>query len=593
MMLLGVGIVGTLTSAVVVAYASARPAIVGTPGEVTAPGAWVTPLWVVLVLFVVLLVVAQHRLVPWTARVAVGGGLVALAGIGLLVASRTVPTPGIGVGVGTRLPLTVAGCAIAVLAGLLYLAGVLLVREATGPLAWLPAVVTVVGTVLLLVATTLVGVRAAGMWTDAANTAQSVASADLGSQRPTSFTGGVRWTRDQAQWADTEGGLVGQAGPGIVAVDPTTGQPRWRYERWGMSFFGRPVASADGRLVAVAGTNEGVVRRYRNGGAASSQIFVFDSRRGELVTKFEAAGDRPLAVGDGIVLTGQPAGHYLAEVTAYRLDGVRSWRYRGHRGCALTGVLLAADGVVASCGRVSGTVTTKEWVGAVVKLGLETGERRWRWLIKGHVPAANGLVYHSGTLFVAAPHTAEYSRQLVAAVDAGTGQVRWQHHRVMIGDHQPQQTYSYTALYTRNGFTVAGTAHAPLGGGERVDLTSFDATDGRLRWRHEETFTAALADYQELPTLDRPGLGQSVAAAGRSIVLLGTGQPQLTGNSGGSPLVVRTVDAATGRAIDSVTLSPKRLPYRKHGAVHAVDGAVAVTAEVAGEDPPSVSIGLN
>lgn len=590
MVLLGAGVVAAFTGAVVLAYASLSPAVLGTRDEAPVPGGWVTPLWVIVAVFGCLLAGAQHRIVPWGARVGVGSALVAVSGLSMLFAQRTIPTPVIGLGVGPKLPLTIAGCVVGVLAGLLYLVGLMLVRDVDGPLVALPTAVTAVAVVLVLVATTLVGVQVADEWTDQANTAQSVAAEPLGPQRPTTFRGGARWQQDIGQWTASAGGLVGQLGPGIVAVDPSTGKPRWRYSRWGMSFFGRPVASPDGRLVAVAATNESSVRRFAAGGASNSQIFVFDSRRGELLTRFAAAGDTPLAVRDDMVVTGQPTGRFLAEVTGYRFDGARAWRYRGHQGCALTGLVAAGDGVVVSCGRVSGQVASPGWgwVGALVRLDLETGEPRWRWTDKRHVPADNGLVYHDGTLFVSAPHTAEHSRQLVAALDAKTGRVRWQHYRYMVGEHPPGGTYSYTAEYSRaGGFVVAGTAPVK-GGGEEVRLTSFAASDGTEQWRREERFPRALNDHQDLPTLDRRGLAESVEPAGRSIVVLGSGEP----TPGGYPLLVRVVDAATGRGSDALRLSPKDVPYRLHGSVYAVSGSVSVTAEVAGAETAAVTVGL-
>lgn len=531
---------------------------------------------------IVLLVVLRPR-VAWWARLLAAVGTAAFLAVSGLLAWDGLPDPGPEFGLGRRVPWVLAACALGVVAAGVYTVGAVLRRPvATAPWDRRTTLVTV-AVVVVFAAASLGAVWAANAWTAARNLDVVHADGVLTGQRASALDGTQRW---QAAGSEdvvaTRGGLVVVAGPGVYAVDPTTGKQRWHYFSWGTSFQSSPAAvpvvSPNGRYVAVpTGLSRGL-DLLLEGESESSEVYVFDAVRGRLVGRLDAHGGAPSYVDQDIVVVGDVGEQVSDRVTAYRHDGSEAWQLAPGQGCLLGAVVGLGDSVLVghNCdGRAKVSVRD-----------ATTGEKEWDWEHDGYISPNGVVVPESGadadTVVLDLPGEERddggpgRERHLVTALDTESGDTRWSRRNVQLGTASQDGQHSYASRYAAGTLVLAGSR--PDATGPPVELVGLDPATGKERWRRKVPIDYVNdVQHELLPTAASRGLGEVVGAVAGRIVIAGTRYDSSSASAPDS-VAVKAVDARTGKRVRS-TMFPRGQAKLEHAeALHIVGDTVALTA---------------
>lgn len=575
-----VALVGTVG---LLGYGGALPAVVGAGDTALEPVAWVKLLALPVGAFAVVWLVLLHRRVAWWARVLATVGTVAFLVVCGWLAWRGMPEPGPEFGLGGRVPWILAGCAVGVVAAAVYAAGAAVARRTASARPGSALTTVVAGlVVLVLAAAGFTGVRAAGDWTAAQNLGVARADGPLDGQRASTLDGKTRWQGQGSRAAvATRGGIVVASGPGIYAVDPTTGRQRWHYYSWGTSFFTQgglynhevPVVSDDGRYIAVTGIRDPGLDPLADDEPSTSQVYVFDAVRGRLLGRFDVREENIWYVDGNVVVLDDARDHPRA-ATAYRHDGSRAWALEPKRDCTLGAVVGLGDNVLVghNC----------EGTAKVSVRDATTGRERWDWGHEGYI-SSNGVVVPksgaaAGTVLLDIPRDdflgKDPGRHTLTALDADTGETRWSRASVRVGRQTPGRGYSHSGLYTAGTLVLVG----PAKGDEdkRLSLVGVDPANGNVIWRRHSRTVAYDPVWQQdyaRPSAEDQGLDALVGATAGRIVLVGETHRL---DSEDDQVRVESVDASTGRTTRS-TLLPRQRSQQWVRAVHVVGDTVALS----------------
>lgn len=571
-------LVGTV---VLLGRGGALPAVIGVDDSASEPVFWTKSLALPVAAIAVVMLALLSRQVAWWARLFAAVCAAAFLAVCGWLAWQGLPEPGPAFGLGRRIPWAVVGCAVGVMAAVAYAAGAALRWRTAGARAGrvlTPVVAALV--VLVLAAGTLAGVRAADDWTAAQNLEVEHADGPLAGQRPSTLDGTKRWRAlSSDDVTATRGGIVVSAGPGIYAIDPTTGRQRWHYFRWGSSFEGTPVASADGRYVTgTAGLDSGLAR-FLSGGSSEGTTYIFDAVRGRLLSTVDTHGGWPRYV-DGHVLVVDDGQEYPDSITAYRHGGSRAWHLAFTGECTLGAVIGLGEDVLVgrNCdGRAKVSVRDST-----------TGRERWHWEHEGYV-SPNGIVVPgsgpgAGTVVLDLPSEDSdgdergRDQHVVTALEAETGQTRWSRADVRLGSAKPDEgTYAHVGLYTSGTLVLAGSRKYADDDRGMVELVGLDPASGKRRW-HDVAALDYLG-YQDyaLPTFRDPGLGETAGVVDGHIVLSGK-KYRGRGNGDLDAVAIRAVDAKTGDPVRSVLLHGGRTDLDEPEVLHVVGDTVVLAA---------------
>lgn len=427
-------------AALVTAIIGARQTIGATPqGRI----------WLVLIVLAGLIALG---LLGWanderrTVRLGIGWAVLGIA-IGAVALRQS---PGAVPGV----PLS-AGWSVLVLAGTAALVGgvLLAVRPWVRSQARRPFVpLVVIGVYAVQVA----GYWGAVTWTDGQNVRLSVADAGPLSPRTAVLDGRALWSAQTAgQVVGSAGGLLVTLDNGVRMVDPRTGATRWTYQRADVTAVVAPVASPDGKLVAV---EAGSPSALDNNGVNHVRLLVFEATRGAVLL------DTPLATNvegglsglsdDVAYFAGGPSSSDTVQLTAVDTTGPSAgrprWLFYPRDGCQIN--RFSGPGGATGDGLVLSTSC-----GSVVLLGPD-GKARWTY----RVPAGGAEVWPlvgspADTVLVAvqAPAGPAYPGfgapvpRGVVALDARTGSVRW------ADTHLPPPPYAANSQDLADGSTTA------------------------------------------------------------------------------------------------------------------------------------------
>lgn len=191
--------------------------------------------------------------------------------------------------------------------------------------------------------------------------------------------------------------VLTEAERGLVALDPNTGEQRWRFGAWrGRDFQLRPA----GPLLLVS--------------CGDSAVYALEAETGELTWRYTARATfelRPTAYRDRAIFCGGPPGGrdarvFCTDLASGRFQWVAVLDVGVHGG-----VVGAAHGVVVVPGR------HRSGGSVLIGLALATGQERWRRWLEGWSDYAllpvDDLVVACG------------AGGLVAAVDVRDGSLRW------------------------------------------------------------------------------------------------------------------------------------------------------------------------
>ncbi|HEX3781899.1 MAG TPA: hypothetical protein VHX38_19720 [Pseudonocardiaceae bacterium] len=390
-------------------------------------------IWLVLVAVVGLIALGLLRAARDDRRVtALGVGWAVLGlGIGGFAVWR-MPAAGPGSPLGTGWALLVVGGAAALLGGAL-----LAVRPWSRPRGrrgFAPLVV--LGVCAVLVA----GCWGAVAWTGGQNVRLTVADSAPLAPRTAVLDGRRLWTSvTDGDVVGSDGGLLITEQDGVQMVDPSTGRTRWSYSRTDIASVLDPVASADGKLVAVelmmpSSLTDGITR-----------LVVFDAVTGTVLADpltMAVHGGSLAAVTDSAVYVADGEnGIDTTELRAVDTTGPQAgkirWTYLPAQNCQLTGFSAAGQELAVSTD-----------CGTVAMLGQD-GKPRWTyraptkdvevWPLTGApagtvvaaTQAATGVPGDTfgtppGITFGHPPNVGVSAPQQVIELDAGTGTVRRQ-----------------------------------------------------------------------------------------------------------------------------------------------------------------------
>lgn len=289
--------------------------------------------------------------------------------------------------------------------------------------------------------------------------------------------------------------LVVVAARGVVALDPSTGEPLWETERT-EGPAGPPAVAGDLMVHASgSGSSTSVVARSLEDGAEAWRAFA------------DAGVPGGLVVADELVYAATTAG----EVMALEL-GTGEERWRSQVGGRLEATPAVAGDLVVVAGeeRQTGVVT-------VFALDAATGGRpRWRFVTPGPALPASAPASDGDRAFVAT------SEGVLRALDLDRGGQVWTADlRAAVSDRQ------------------VPAASSPLVVADRLHLYGFEPGDGQERW------TFLLADLRPLPGGRRNTLSPSSSAV--------IGGAAVIGDTSG---VLSAIDLETGRRVWTRDLGP-------------------------------------
>jgi outer membrane protein assembly factor BamB len=354
-------------------------------------------------------------------RVRLGIGWAVLGAIVIGVTVDRTPSPGPGVPIGSGWAVLVAGGAAVLLGGVLLAISPLL-RVGVNRLV-------VAGVVVAVCAIQAGGYAGAVNWTDGQNVQLSVADATPLAPYRIALDGGLRWSGAAGgPPVASAGGVLTTLPNGLQMLDPSTGQPRWTFQRADLSAILEPVASADGTEVAAIGLMLGpdptspVVR--------SKRLLVLDAVSGAVLTDSQldaqVQGELIKIGAAEAYFYGGPDELTNVQVGAVRLTGPRAgrqdWVYVPKDHCQLDG--LSALGTEAALSTTCGTVTMLD----------QNGSPRWTfhaqeggaqiWPLGGSPAGTVQVVTEAG--LVSNPLGVGMSvPSAVVSLDARTGATRW------------------------------------------------------------------------------------------------------------------------------------------------------------------------
>lgn len=170
----------------------------------------------------------------------------------------------------------------------------------------------------------------------------------------------------------------------LTALDPASGEPRWRTD---VGSHGQTAVAAVGETVYVAGVDPVAV----------------DARTGRV--RWRAEGGDTIAVGDGVYTTRNVNG--TGGIFAHEFDGEERWH-------------LALGKIVGSASVRDGTVWTADNEGTVYAIDAATGATQWSRSPAAVEKVHSGLAVRGDDVIVPAGIGA-----LSAVLDAATGETRW------------------------------------------------------------------------------------------------------------------------------------------------------------------------
>lgn len=248
--------------------------------------------------------------------------------------------------------------------------------------------------------------------------------------------------------------LVAIAASGVAALDPASGQPRWRFDLPDLGTLPNiPLLSQDSTTVYVSGLSAAT-------GRLQSIIFAIDAVTGE--HKWAAhftASVGSMTAGDGVVC----AGIGVNPTRLVALDartGARKWT----AGLPIASADDITDGVICASGTASKS--------SVIALDVSAGNVRWTADLGGdlwYTESDAGITYantYAGSAQDGGPGD-------LTALDARTGKTMWKR-------HFPEGPPTYlepagAVLYT---------------GTDSSMVRALDAATGRVLWSHKVTDTA-------------------------------------------------------------------------------------------------------
>ncbi len=273
-------------------------------------------------------------------------------------------------------------------------------------------------------------------WTEGRNVRLSVADSAPLAARSAVLDGRTLWSaQTTGQVVGSAGGLLVTLGNGVRMVDPSTGRPRWTYQRADVTAVLTPVASADGSLVAVVAGRAGAEQDAVDDG----RLLVFDAATGAVRLDTALApgvvGTLSAITGEAAYFAGGPSNTDTVQLSAVNTTGSAAgrlrWVFSPRDGCQInrfspaqphTGALAADElALSTSCGGVImlGQDGRARWTYRTPRSGAEI------WPLAG-APAGTVLVSAQAPVGPADPGFGAPTPRGVIALDERTGSVRWQ-----------------------------------------------------------------------------------------------------------------------------------------------------------------------
>lgn len=577
--------VALLAAVVVLGLAAALPVVVSGPDAAAQPAAWTGYLALPVGAMAAVLLALHTSNSASVARLLAGVSMVLLLLASGYAAWQALPDPGSNLGLGRRIPWVWVGCALGVLATVACTTSAAIRRRSgTDRGTRSPSRLEVCVVTLLVVVAAFGGVRLADEWTQAQNQVIERARGPLDTQSPSDLDGTKRWQIEAGRpAAATRGGIVSAAEQEVTAIDPTTGERRWRFVQRGSSFEGQPVVSPDGRYVAVLASEDngltGRITDERYGDA----VFVLDARTGGPLAKIDADDREPVYVNGDVVLLGDAASE-ASIVRAYKYDDNEEWSYDRQSECVLATVVGVGDAVLVGHNCQTGVkVSVRDPV---------TGTALWDWEHDGHLGPDGVILTGDDTVVLDLTQDfGEYGTEdpdpdthMVTALDAETGETRWSRDRVQVGaaTSDAYSIYTYAGLYTAGTLVLAGSRLDREG--SPVELIGLDPSDGSELWRAKVP----------LDTLRRPsglyrGLDVVLRAVDERVLVAG---PRIDSTADRSHAIqVRSVSARSGASLNSFSVtSPVEVG---EVAVYVVDDTVSLrTTDIIALESETKLIGL-
>ncbi|HEX3781898.1 MAG TPA: hypothetical protein VHX38_19715 [Pseudonocardiaceae bacterium] len=481
-----------------------------------------------------------------------------------------------------------AGWALLVVAGVGALVGGVLLAVAP----WSRP--TVRGGLLPLVVLAVCAVQVAGYWvavswTNGQNVRLSVADPDPLHPRTAVLDGRTLWSSaTTGPVVGSAGGLLSTVANGVRMVDPSTGRVRWSYRRADVTGVVDPVASADGRLVAVeAGRTDPTESTQDATALEGRRLLVFDADTGAVL-------DNPLAtnvqgtlasVADGVAyFAGGPSDTDVVQLTAVDTTGPLAgrvrWVFYPKDRCQINRFSAAGGALVlsTSCGSVTMLRPDGKprWTYRTPAGGAEV------WPLVG-APAGMVLVSDQAPVGPADPGFGAPIPKGVMALDASTGRVRWQDRWLpappFTATSQDLADGSVTAVWAKGTAVLA--YYLPVS--RQVWLLGVDPADG-------STWTADLPDMNFLI--------QGAQTIGDYLAVLPDGRILLPDQRAtvdvGRPPSLTVVNGRTGAKEAPVPVGNLDRPtgYRSTAAVDTPAGVVLDISKVTGP-PSSLLVGLH
>jgi len=249
--------------------------------------------------------------------------------------------------------------------------------------------------------------------------------------------------------------LIAGAASGVAALDPASGQPRWRFDLPDLGTLpNSPLLSQDSTTIYVSGLSAAT-------GRLQSAIFAIDAVTGEHKwAAYFTASVGSMTAGSGVVC----AGIGVNPTKLVALDartGARKWT----AGPPIASADDISDGVIYASGTASKS--------SVLALDVPAGNVRWTADVGGdlwYTESDAGMMYantYAGSAQDGGPGD-------LIALDARTGKTMWKR-------HYPEGPPEY--LEPAGEVVYTGT--------DSGMVRALDAATGRVLWSHEVTDTAA------------------------------------------------------------------------------------------------------